>query len=423
MSTPTRRALTPAAAPAYTLALLTGLYAAQGIPFGFFSQALPVLLREAGLSLKAISLSSLLFLPWALKFLWGPFVDHVGRPRSWLLPLQLSTAAGAAALAFVDLSQGFTMLFAALFVFSLFASMQDVVTDSIAVRLLDARQRGLGNGIQVGAYRIGMVFGGGLLLYVYAKLGSTTMFLAMSGLLLLSSMPVLWLRLDKAAAPTTRTPARELARGWWLRLREPGVIGFVVLIAAYKFGDTMGASLIGPFMRDYGLSKESIAIIKGSIGSSCGLAGAALGGWLAFRLPRRTVLLAFGIAQTVSLALYAAAAQRLGGEPMIWAACIAEHLLGGMATVALFALMMDASEAQHAGTDYSLYACAIVCTQGVAGFVGAAIGDAGGYTLMFIVSTAASAIGCAALVIGLDRGVGPGLLRAVWPRRTGRSGT
>ena len=416
MSTPKPSAL--ASAPAvYTLTLLTGLYAAQGIPFGFFSQALPVLLREAGFSLKAISLSTLLFLPWAFKFLWGPFVDHVGKPRDWLLPLQLGTAAGAAALAFVDLSEGFAMLFAALFVFSLFASMQDVVTDSIAVRLLDVRQRGLGNGIQVGAYRIGMVLGGGLLLYVYAKLGFASMFLAMSGLLLLCSLPVLWLRLDKAAAAGARARPRELARGWWLRLREPGVIGFIVLIAAYKFGDTMGASLIGPFMRDYGLSKEAIAIIKGSIGSSCGLAGAALGGWLAFRLPRRTVLFAFGIAQTLSLALYAAAAQRIGGEPMIWAACIAEHLLGGMATVALFTLMMDASDARHAGTDYSLYACAIVCVQGIAGFVGAAIGDAGGYTLTFVISTVASALGCVALVIGLDRGVGPALLRQVWPKR------
>ncbi|MCK7473190.1 MAG: hypothetical protein MZV49_06060 [Rhodopseudomonas palustris] len=54
------------------------LYVAQGLPYGFFTQALPVLLRDAGLSLKAISATSLLFLPWALKFLWAPFVDHRG---------------------------------------------------------------------------------------------------------------------------------------------------------------------------------------------------------------------------------------------------------------------------------------------------------------------------------------------------------
>jgi len=59
----------------HKILLLTALYAAQGLPYGFFTQALPVLLRDAGLSLKAISATSLLFLPWALKFLWAPFVD------------------------------------------------------------------------------------------------------------------------------------------------------------------------------------------------------------------------------------------------------------------------------------------------------------------------------------------------------------
>ncbi len=48
---------------------------------GFFTQALPVLMREQGLSLKAISATSFLFLPWALKFLWAPLVDHYGRRR------------------------------------------------------------------------------------------------------------------------------------------------------------------------------------------------------------------------------------------------------------------------------------------------------------------------------------------------------
>ena len=38
------------------LGLLSTLYFSQGLPFGFFVQALPVLLREQGLSLPAISM-------------------------------------------------------------------------------------------------------------------------------------------------------------------------------------------------------------------------------------------------------------------------------------------------------------------------------------------------------------------------------
>lgn len=45
--------------------LLAALYLAQGLPYGFFTQALPVLMREQGYSLTAISAVSLLFISWA----------------------------------------------------------------------------------------------------------------------------------------------------------------------------------------------------------------------------------------------------------------------------------------------------------------------------------------------------------------------
>ena len=67
--------------PGRTLVLLGALYAAQGLPFGFFTLALPVLLREAGWSLTAISALQYLALPWALKFLWSSWLTRweIGR--------------------------------------------------------------------------------------------------------------------------------------------------------------------------------------------------------------------------------------------------------------------------------------------------------------------------------------------------------
>ena len=80
------------------------LYFSQGLPFGFFTQALPVLLREQGFSLGQIGLSSLLVVPWALKFLWAParrslVVARVGRRKSWIVPLQLGAVVVLALLA------------------------------------------------------------------------------------------------------------------------------------------------------------------------------------------------------------------------------------------------------------------------------------------------------------------------------------
>jgi MFS family permease len=400
----------------HKILLLTGLYLAQGLPYGFFTQALPVLLRDAGLSLKAISATSLLFLPWALKFLWAPLVDHWGTRRQWLLPLQSAAVVGALLLTQVDLERGFAAVLAAAFLFNLVAACQDVATDGLAVRILEPRERGLANGIQVGAYRIGMILGGGLLLWVFARTGWATMFACMAGLLALTILPVLSLREPARSAPDASQGTAQLALGWLQRLRVPGMGAFVALVCFYKFGDSLVASLIGPFMHDAGLSKEMIALMKGTVGSVASLAGAALGGWYAFRAGRRRALLVCGLLQTASLLFYVAAAMGVGGLAMFWAGNVAEHLLGGMATVALFTLMMDASDPGHASTDYTLLACAIVLAMGLANFTGAVIADAAGYLPAFVAGFLLSGVGCLALVRSVDARFGPQRLQAVWGR-------
>jgi MFS family permease len=400
----------------HKIVLLASLYLAQGLPYGFFTQALPVLLRDAGYSLKAISATSLLFLPWALKFLWAPFVDHRGTRKTWLLPLQLASVAGALALSRVDIGRGFIVVLVAAFLFNVIAACQDVATDGLAVRILDERERGLANGLQVGAYRVGMILGGGLLLWIFAKQGWTTMFACMAGLLAATILPVLTLREPPRAVASRRVTAAQLAVGWLRRLRVPGMLPFIGLICFYKFGDSMVASLVGPFMRDAGLSKEAIALMKGTVGSVASLAGAAAGGWFAFRSGRRTALLVCGLLQSVSLVFYVAAALGIGGLAAFWVGTIAEHLLGSMATVALFTLMMDASDPDQASTDYTLLACAIVVAMGLANVAGAALGDAFGYAPTFVAGLVLSTAGCLLLVLRLDVGRGPARLAAVWRR-------
>jgi MFS family permease len=398
----------------HKILLLIALYAAQGLPYGFFTQALPVLLRDAGLSLKAISATSLLFLPWALKFLWAPFVDHWGTRKQWLLPLQLASIVGALALSRLDLGHGYVLVLAAAFLFNLIAACQDVATDGLAVRILEPRERGLANGVQVGAYRAGMILGGGLLLWVFARTDWATMFLSMGALLAFTVLPVLTLREPPRAPRTDGAGAGRLALGWIERLRVPGMPAFVVLICFYKLGDSMVASLIGPFMHDAGLGKEMIALMKGTVGSVASLAGAAAGGWYAFRAGRRQALLVCGLLQTASLLFYVAAAFGAGGVAAFWAGTVAEHLLGGMATVALFTLMMDASDPEHASTDYTLLACAVVVAMGLANVSAATVADALGYGATFILGLVLSAAGCLVLVRSIDARRGPARLQATW---------
>lgn len=393
----------------HPLALLSSLYAAQGLPFGFFTLALPVLMREAGWSLTAIGLLQLLALPWLLKFLWAPWVDHHGARRTWLLGLQGCSVVAALTLALLDLGSESRGLLLAVLVFNLLAATQDIVTDGLAVRVLAARERGLANAIQVGAYRLGMILGGGGLLWLWARTNGSTVFAVMAGLLALSTWPVWQMRelppgaAHDAMAPRPRPSAGQLALGWWHRALAPGMLTFAALVFCFRFGDQMVSSLITPFVSDQGASKETIALMKGAVGSGASLLGALLGGALMVRVNRRTAMLSTGLGQAMTFALYIAAALGFGGMPLLWWATVAEGVVGTMATVALFALMMDASDPDHAGTDFTLLASVVVGVGSLGGIAGGVVGDAWGYVWAFGIGTVLSAMGCVAMVTWLDR--------------------
>ncbi|MBD0859679.1 MFS transporter [Gordonia sp. zg691] len=400
-----------------TLVLLTALYFAQGLPYGFFSQAVPVILREEGYSLTQISVYGLLFAPWGLKFLWAPYVDRYGTRRRWLLTLQLSSAAVALILACLDLSSSLVWMLVGIAVINLLSATQDIATDGLAVSTLEPRQRGLGNGIQVGAYRIGMIVGGGGLLWLFSLAGWRSLFVAMSVLLLAVTVPVWFLARQSPrdvfdAPPRTSTPG-HLLTGWVARLRRPGIVVFILVVGAYKFGNSMASALVGPFMSDIGLSLGQIALIEGALSSAGALGGAALGGWLAFRYGRRHALLFGGVAQTLSLALYFVVALGAGGFWLVVTASLAEHILGGAATVAVFTLMMDACEKGYEGSDYTLFACAVVGVQGVAGFAAGVVGDLFGFPVLFATGLVLSGCGCLIMISALDRGMGPASIQAL----------
>jgi PAT family beta-lactamase induction signal transducer AmpG len=385
-----------------------------------------VLLREAGWSLTSIGLLHLLALPWALKFLWAPWVDHHFSRKAWLLGLQGAALLVALAMSMMKVEAGSTLLLAAVFGFNLIAATQDIVTDGMAVRLLDAHGRGLANGLQVGTYRLGMILGGGLLLWVFARTDWQVMFWCMAALLALSTVPVWFMRepqphvapmvpaqaaacshalshepsaLLKPSPPKTLT----LALGWWHRAVSPAMLTLAGLIVCFRFGDQIVSALITPFLSDQGLGKETIALMKGTVGSVTSLGGAALGAVLMVRWGRRQALLWCGLAQSAGFALYIAVALGHGGEPLLWAATVLEGLVGTMATVALFALMMDAASPEHAGTDYSWLASVVVVVAGLGNLVAGVLADAMGYAATFSLGAVLSALGCVFLVRSLDR--------------------
>ena len=166
---------------------LLALYFAQGLPFGFQATALPLLLRERGVPLQAIGFASLLAAPWMAKPLWAPLVDRYGsvrfgRRKSWIVPMQVGLIGCALAAARAPSE---VALAAIILVMNLFAATQDIAVDALAVSWLEPHELGPGNAVQVVGYKLGMLTGGGLLVWQSARIGWDGLFYAMAGLLAL----------------------------------------------------------------------------------------------------------------------------------------------------------------------------------------------------------------------------------------------
>lgn len=382
--------------PVRKLALLATLYASQGLPFGFFAQALPVLMRQQNYSLRWIGLSTLLALPWALKWLWAGLIDtwyHPtwGRRRGWILPLQFASCLTLVTIAVGGDSRDLKWLLIGTFLTNLFAATQDVATDGLAVEQLAPAERGLGNGVQVAGYRLGMIAGGSLLLIWFDLTGWTVAMLTLACVLGLLTIPTLVFREAPAHAPQAHLGA---VLTWF---GQPRHAVWACVLLAYKFGDAMASGMFKPFLVDSGLTMAQIGWLDGALGSAAGLVGALSGGYWFTRVGYRHSLLGFGLVSAASTTAYAAAA-RMSSLPLWGFATLitVEHFAGGMATVALFTAMMHFCRRDTEGADYTLQASLVVFSTGFAGTTSGFVAERFGYVGVFTLGACVSVLGAVA---------------------------
>ncbi|MCY1055900.1 MFS transporter [Nannocystis sp. SCPEA4] len=385
--------------PAGKLALLASLYLAQGMPYGFFSQFLPAMLREQGVSLEGVGLASLLALPWALKFAWAPLVDRhgssrFGHRRSWIVPLQLLTVVTLLALSLVEPTVDLQAMLLGVLVLNFLASTQDIATDGLAVTILAPQERGLGNGVQVAAYRLGMILCGGVLLILYPWLGWARVCQCMAGAIALTTLPIAGFR-----EPPPEEQERPGLAVFAEFFRRPGMGSWLLAIAAFKLGEAFGVGMLRPFFIDVGLSLSDIGWLTGTAGFIASLVGAMVGGAFVASYGRWRCLFVFAAVQALAVASYAIAAAGWRDGWVLYALCTFEHFASGMATAALFTMMMDASRPRTAGTDYTIQASVVVLATGVGASLSGFSAARFGYTDHFLIAAGMCVLGALPAVL------------------------
>ena len=394
--------------------LLCALYFVQGLPFGFQVTALPVYLRTRGVSLAALGFAGALSLPWMLKALWAPLVDRygserVGRRRSWILPMQAGLALACAGAALAADSDSLPLLLGLIFVMNLFAATQDIAVDGFAVDLLRPEELGLGNTAQVVGYKLGMLTGGGLLVWASSRIGWTGLFWVMSALCLAVFTVVLFVREPPPREETGPDAPKLDWRALFARIKGvltlPGTGWLLLFIGTYKLGESMSDVLYKPFLVDAGYTPAQIGLWVGTWGTAASLLGSTCGGLLAARLPLLGAVALTGTLRLIPLAGRWVLTQVGVSDEGVLGVTLAEEFFGGALTTVMFAFMMSRTDRRIGATHFTLLASMEVAGKAPAGPIAGLLADpkfgGWGYANVFLLGVALSA----------------GFLALLWPLR------
>src|SRR5688500_10630277 len=206
----------PLATPRSRLLSFFLLYVSEGLPNGFTVTAVATQMRRLGLGPAEIgTYAAVLWLPWAFKWVAGPFVDtfaprRFGPRRFWIVLTQSLMVLTLLAAMPLDFARQLGLFIAFLFVHNVFSATQDVAIDALACNVLPPEERGVANGFMFGGYAIGQGLGGGGALFLASWIPFRLPWLLGAGALRLVGPLVSW-RLREAIPPAAAAASTAAA--------------------------------------------------------------------------------------------------------------------------------------------------------------------------------------------------------------------
>jgi PAT family beta-lactamase induction signal transducer AmpG len=282
------------------------LYFGEGLPYILVNTVSVIVYKKMGVDNASIAFwTSWLYLPWVIKMFWGPLVDTTSTKRTWVLATQAAMAACMLVVAWSLSSASFFALSLAAFVIAAFISATyDIATDGYYMLALPEKEQAYFVGLRSGFYRLAMIFGSGLLVYLAGRVEAATGNIPLSWTLVMAATGGIFLALAayhaivlpqpcgdaRRTAGTERHPFGEVFTAYF-RQEKVGVL--IAFILFYRLGEAMLLKLVSPFLLDphaaggLGLTTSQVGIVYGTVGIIALVAGGVLGGWLIARFGLR----------------------------------------------------------------------------------------------------------------------------------------
>jgi PAT family beta-lactamase induction signal transducer AmpG len=357
------------------VAVMLALGFGSGLPFLLTGNTFGYWLREEGTTLKAIGFLSWVGLAYSFKYLWAPLVDRMdapvlgfwfGRRRSWMIFSQILVMLGLLAMAVTGPQAGLALVGAFALVVAFSSATQDIVVDAWRIEAADDSEE---LGLLSSAYQLG---------YRAALLATDALILAsaqhfgwnISYGLAAAAMTIALFASFRAMEPAQAESVLAAQAPLWTPRglfdavigpfiaffrahRELGVL-MLLAVALYRIPDFLMGPMANPYYHDLGLTKDMVAIVRGTTGLAAALVGIAAGGLSAIRLGFFPTLIIGAILQPIAVAAFAILAYT-GGDWVVFNAVMAgDNFAMAYAGVALVSYMSSLTGLGYTATQYAL---------------------------------------------------------------------
>lgn len=281
------------------------LYFAEGIPNVVAATVSVIMYKRFGVSNTEITLyTSLLYLPWVLKFIWSPFIDIFKSKRWWIITMQLILAITLGIVALlIPTPFYFKSTLLVFWLMSFSSATHDIAADGFYMYALNSSDQSFFVGIRSTFYRLAAVTGQGILIifaglmekqfHSIPKAWSLTFYILSAFFLLIFiyhnfilPKPATDIKQNDKTASEIFSEFKETFITFF---SKEGIGVAIIFMLVYRIGEALLVKLTTPFLLDprsaggLGLSTEEVGIVYGTVGIIALTLGGIVGGIVASR--------------------------------------------------------------------------------------------------------------------------------------------
>ncbi len=397
------------------------VYFAMGLPFIALNLVAVIMFDDLGVDKAQIAFwTSLLTLPYTLKFIWSPLLEIYWTKRNFVIATQAISGFCFGVIAFLlPLPGFFSFTIAMMAVIAFSGATHDIATDGIYLSALDKKTQSTYIGWQGAFYNLAKVLANGGLVWLAGYLITSFKatdperapfyaWMIIMGIIgaVLVAMAIYhsWAlpRADKGAA--TEAPQgfgqamHSMGQVLLAFFRKKFIWLYILFILCYRLTEGLALKMVPIFLkasREQGglaLSNEEIGTLYGIFGTVAFIVGSILGGYYIARFGLRKVLFSLVAIFNVPFLIYFLFSALMPENLwVIGSGLVAEYLCYGFGFVGLTLFMMQqVAPGKHSMAHYAFASAIMNLGVMLPGMVSGWLCDLLGYEMFFILALAMS---------------------------------